>query len=171
MSSPFSLKAQIERIKAAAAKQAANSVLTQSAGDDGSVFLELEGLEGRELLFAISPSGRLFYTAGSENGLISSDQKLEEILRWVDFSFTSLVGSISKSEIQRGSRGTIVYTRQEYLDYCDKECQKMLGMSFKDAKNQVDIGKLEGTLAEARVKMLRSLLEGPHEDQAQVRRP
>jgi hypothetical protein len=52
----------------------------------------------------------------------------------------------------------VVYTREEYREYADAEARKMLGVSFDEALEQLERGELQGTLAEVRLKLIRSLL-------------
>jgi|GEM_PF-5968555 len=52
----------------------------------------------------------------------------------------------------------VEYTREEYLVWADGEACKMLGVGWDEALRRLDRGELEGTLAEARLKLIRSLL-------------
>lgn len=52
----------------------------------------------------------------------------------------------------------VVYTREEYRDYAEAEARRMLGVSLDDALGKLDRRELDGTLAEVRLKLIRSLL-------------
>ena len=52
----------------------------------------------------------------------------------------------------------VVYTRAEYHAFAEQEARKMLGVSLEDALAKLDRGELDGTLNEARLKLIRRLL-------------
>jgi hypothetical protein len=51
-----------------------------------------------------------------------------------------------------------VYTPAEYAEYADGEARRMLGVNFADALARMDRGELAGTLAEVRLKLIKSLM-------------
>lgn len=50
------------------------------------------------------------------------------------------------------------YTRDELVDLAERESREMLGISWSDALNELEAGTLDGTAAEAELRMLRFLL-------------
>ena len=52
----------------------------------------------------------------------------------------------------------VTMTRAEYRAYADAEAHRMLGVSYDEAIQQLDAGALHGTLAEARLSLMRSML-------------
>ena len=50
------------------------------------------------------------------------------------------------------------YTAEEYRQYADAEAQRMLGVSYNEARQQLEAGKLEGTLEETRLKLIEYLM-------------
>lgn len=55
-----------------------------------------------------------------------------------------------------------VFTPEQYHAYADGEAQTMLGVSFDAAWRQVESGELAGTFAEARLKLIQSLMPPTH---------
>lgn len=53
----------------------------------------------------------------------------------------------------------IVYTPEEYRAYAEREAQKMVGVSWDEAWARVERGELDGTLAEARLRLIHSMLD------------
>jgi hypothetical protein len=51
-----------------------------------------------------------------------------------------------------------VFTREAYRAYAEAEARSLVNTSFADALDRLDRGELAGTLAEARLKLIRSLL-------------
>ena len=84
MSSFTPFETQIERVRAAASKHAARSTLDQEPADDGGYLIEVTGPE-RDVLFAISPTGKLFYAACFGSGEVRTQEELEQFLEWVDY--------------------------------------------------------------------------------------
>lgn len=52
----------------------------------------------------------------------------------------------------------VTYTSDEYRAYAEQEARNMLGVTLSQALEMVDRGELEGTLAEARLRLIRSML-------------
>lgn len=84
MPSPTPFEAQIERVRAACSKHVSNSTVSQEPSEDEGYLIEVTGPE-RELLFAISPTGKLFYSAGFGSGEVRAQKELEQFLEWVEF--------------------------------------------------------------------------------------
>jgi len=51
-------------------------------------------------------------------------------------------------------------TKEETLQYVDDQAQRLFGMSSAEAFRQLDEGKFKGTLEEAKLSLLRGLVEG-----------
>jgi hypothetical protein len=51
-------------------------------------------------------------------------------------------------------------TTEETLQYVDDQAQRLFGMSSAEAFRQLDEGKFRGTLKEAKLSLLRGLVEG-----------
>jgi len=51
-------------------------------------------------------------------------------------------------------------TKEETLQYVDDQAQRLFGMSSAEAFRQLDEGKFKGTLKEAKLSLLRGLVEG-----------
>ena len=51
-------------------------------------------------------------------------------------------------------------TKEETLQYVDDQAQRLFGMSSAEAFRQLDEGKFRGTLKEAKLSLLRGLVEG-----------
>lgn len=51
-------------------------------------------------------------------------------------------------------------TKEETLQYVNDQAQRLFGMSSAEAFRQLDEGKFRGTLKEAKLSLLRGLVEG-----------
>jgi hypothetical protein len=51
-------------------------------------------------------------------------------------------------------------TKEETLQYVNDQAQRLFGMSSAEALRQLDEGKFRGTLKEAKLSLLRGLVEG-----------
>lgn len=51
-------------------------------------------------------------------------------------------------------------TKEETLQYVNDQAQRLFGMSSAEAFRQLDEGKFRGTLKEAKLSLLRGLIEG-----------
>jgi hypothetical protein len=62
-----------------------------------------------------------------------------------------------------GSVDVLLLSDEELKEYAERSAKTMLGVSWATAIRMLDLGQLDGTIAEAELKGLRYLIEGAKE--------